>query len=538
MAFLKIQKLVTEQGKVVSGSAALVDTEYVAGAKHHAKHRVLERLGKILYLREDRREGIFQSPTRGIVLFNADTQQFSDVAPDDPRIAHRVSAPRALVHTVFGDAYLLLRFLKKEGLLSTLRQVFPEDQDYQRLMGHVLHDVLRNGSRILCNDFLTQSFASALMPDVSLDSFRSDAAYYTMMGTDEARRAFFRAFVQGMRRKIPGFGKGCGVDSMPIPDGGRDSPFTAWCGHGVEATAAPQRLMLVLDEATGLPVWHEWLPGNALNFSAIMNVLNNAGAMLDVEIEQLVLDAGYINKELLQAFHAASSKKIIIRLPVKKEFFYRRLYEECQSLMSRSSHDFVLNERAYFGCEKEISLFNMNEFACVYVDREKALAGFRHCLEENEDEFQSLTDKDKDWLQVKHGFFILLSNQKTSPKALLKEYFEQTSIETALKTKREFSEWLPRSQRTNDAVRGKILHNIIVDIVVRLWRRSCDSAGVSLTEIIGGCQSLMCCNDGEQLIIETPSQNTKNFYRLFDEILPARLRLEEAQKLFNFKNVK
>lgn len=120
MAFLKIQKLVEEQGKIVSGSAALVDTEYVPGDKYHAKHKVLEKLGKVLYLREDRREGIFQSPTRGIVLFNVDSQQFSDVATDAPRIAHRVSAPRALVHTVFGDAYLLIKFLKKEGLLSVL----------------------------------------------------------------------------------------------------------------------------------------------------------------------------------------------------------------------------------------------------------------------------------------------------------------------------------------------------------------------------------------------------------------------------------
>ena len=73
MAFIKAQKIVRdENGVITSGSAAIVDTVYIStGRKNHSKHKVREKLGKVLYLSEDRKSGIFMSPTRGLVEYNA-----------------------------------------------------------------------------------------------------------------------------------------------------------------------------------------------------------------------------------------------------------------------------------------------------------------------------------------------------------------------------------------------------------------------------------------------------------------------------------
>ena len=532
MTFLKIQKLVKHDDKIVSGSASIADTEYVPGAKYHARHKVLERLGKVLYLRDDRREGIFQSPTRGLVLYNADTQQFTDIEPDDPRIAHRIFS-RPLAHTVFGDAYLLLRFLKKSGLLTVLKQVFPKKRDYQRLMGHILHGVLRDGSRIHCSDFLAKSFVSGLINEVSIDSFKSDTQFYERMGADGARMAFFQAFVKLMRKTSPGFGRGCYVDSTPLPNDIRNNPFNALSRHGVDAASVQMRLVLVLDEETGLPVWYDIIPGNVLDLSTTMTVMNDVAVSLDVEIRSLVLDAGYVTKGLLQAFNLRSDKKIIGRMPARRGFPYKQLYWGCKPLMNWGKYDFVRNEHTYFGHEKDISLFGVDEYAYVYVDKENALAGFRKYLDENEEEFRSLKDKDKDWLQVKSGYFVLVSNRKAPPREVLKEYFERTSIELVFKTGKEYLGLLPLSKWTNDTVRGKILHDIIDTIIVLLLRRQCDSTGFSLSEIFGRCQSLMCCNDGSQFVVETPNKQTRMFYALFGEVPPSRISLAEAQCIFN-----
>ncbi|HAH70648.1 MAG TPA: hypothetical protein DCL74_02635 [Succinivibrionaceae bacterium] len=531
MAFIKVQKLVRDGNKIVSGSASIVDTRYVPGDQYHAKHSVIERLGKVLYLNDNRREGIFLSPTRGLIAYNVDQDLFSEVSEDDPRISDKISNKAPLIHTVFGDLYLLLKFLEKQALYPVLRSVFSKKSDYERLLGHILHGVLKDGSKIHCDDFLRKSCAAYLFSDVNIDSFKSDVKFYTAMGADEARMNFFRSLVKYMRTLSPNFGKGCYVDSTPLPNDLRNNPFNALCSHGVAAVSVQMRLVLVLDEESGIPVWYDIIPGNILDLSTTMNVLNDVAVSLGVEIKSLILDAGYVTKELLNVFNLNSEKKIIGRMPAKKGFPHKQLYWDCKNLISRGKYEFVLNEHTYFGYKKEILVFGLKEYAYIYVDRENALHGFRQYLENNEDEFESLKDKDKDWLSVKYGYFVLLSNHSLLPRDLLREYFERTNIEYVFKTSKEYLGLLPISKWTDATVRGKILHDIIDTIIVLMLRKQYDSTGFSLSEIFGRCQSLMCFNNGGRICVESPNKQTKRFYSLFGLDVPATV------SVFDLKNM-
>ena len=88
MAFIKAQKIVyDESGRIISGSASIVDAIYVqTGARAHSRQQVREKLGKVLYLSEDRKSGIFLSPTRGLVEYDAISNSFSPVKKEDSRI--------------------------------------------------------------------------------------------------------------------------------------------------------------------------------------------------------------------------------------------------------------------------------------------------------------------------------------------------------------------------------------------------------------------------------------------------------------------
>ena len=88
MAFIKAQKISRDDlGNIISGSAAVVDAVYVrTGNKSHSRQVVREKLGRVLYLSEDKKVGVFQSPTRGLVEYNASTDCFSEVNRNDPRI--------------------------------------------------------------------------------------------------------------------------------------------------------------------------------------------------------------------------------------------------------------------------------------------------------------------------------------------------------------------------------------------------------------------------------------------------------------------
>lgn len=50
-----------------------------------------------------------------------------------------------------------------------------------------------------------------------------------------------------------------------------------------------------------------------------------------------------------------------------------------------------------------------------------------------------MLDREKDWMSVKYGYFILVSNMDTTPGELLNRYFERTEIENFLKHRRNTS---------------------------------------------------------------------------------------------------
>ena len=541
MAFIKIQNLEFDENGVVSrGTASIVDVSYVPGGRCHSKQSTRERLGKIIAIAENRKSGVFMSPTRGLVEYNAVTDTFSSVEKSDVRIKDRPEViPQTEVHTVFGDSYLLLKFLEKAGLIAILRTVFNKDGDYERVLAHIVHGVMRDGSRITCDNFIAKSFASYVLKDIAVASLRTDTDFFKTMGRDETKMTFFKTFIAAMRKDNPSFGTGCYIDSTPLPNDIEDNPFNALCCHGVSSSTVQMRLVLVLDEETGLPVWYDVIPGNVLDINTVMDVLNDVGDNLDIVINSLVLDAGYTSKELLTAFHIGTDKTIIGRMPNRKGYPYKTLYWQIKAMIGKGKYTFVRNKHTYFGFRKEVTVFDQPIYAYIYVDQYNALQRFRDYLLEHQEEYNGLKDKEKDWCTVKYGYFILLSNIDTTPDGLLGQYFCRTEIESVFKTSKEYLDLLPLRKWTDETVRGKILHDIINTIVLLKLRKEYVPSGISINEIAGKTQSLMCSRGKNGLVhVETPNKKTKEYYKILGIEVPSNVRIDSFKaKVLSLKNV-
>lgn len=538
MSFIKAQKVVRDaDGNIISGSAAIVDAVYVnTGTKNHSRHVVREKLGRILFLSDDKKQGIFLSPTRGLVEYSSVSDAFSEVGREDRRLTGLNVFPDTEIHTVFGDSYLLLDFLEKSGLISVLRTVFPKDEGYERALCHLLHSILKDGSRISCENFIAKSFASYLCREVPPVSLRSDTRFFQMMGSDSVKVSFFRSFVATMQKKDPSFGKGCYVDSTPLPNDIDDNPFNALCCHGVSSSEVMTRLILVLDEASGFPVWYDIIPGNVLDINTVMTVVDDVAATLGIEIDSLVLDAGYVSKDLIQTFHNGTDKTIIGRMPARKGFPYKTLYWEVKDLMGKGKYAFVRKHHAYFSIRKKITLFGQDMYAYVYVDQYNALKRFSDYLVEHEEEYETLKAKDKDWLTVKYGYFILVSNIETEPKEMLSEYFGRTNIEYVFKTGKEYLDLLPLSKWTDETVRGKILQDIVSMTGFLMLRKNLTGSGLSISEIFGKCQSLMCFRNNRDIVtVETPCKQVKTYYKLFQMDVPAHVKIDDFRSKIYLK---
>jgi len=540
MAHIDFQKVkYDDQGNITSGSASIRDTVYDKNAKGHCKHPLIENLGKVIWLSEGKKSGIFQSPTRGLVEYDLSTNTFSDVAKDDPRIGAADLFQEPQVHTVFGDSYLILKFMEKCGLIELLRKVFSQSKDFERVICHLIHSIARNGSKISCDDFTVKSFLSYLLPNIPVSSLGSDTVYFSMMGQDKVKIDFFQRFVKAMRKTHPSFGNCCYIDSTPLPNDISDNPFNALCSHGIGSVGVQTRLVLVLDEGTGLPVWFQTIAGNILDLSTINTVRENVKELLDVDIFHMVLDAGYVTKDLIAHFNLDSNpilddkaeehKPIFIgKMPAKPGFPYKTLYHQVYKLISNVKYEFIREGHSYFGYRKEIEIFGQREYAYIYVDKDNALQLGRKWRLENEDLYERMTDKEKNWYSVKAGYFILLSNDEKTPAEMLDEYFGRTRIETVFKTAKEYLQLLPLSKWTFETVSGKLLSDCISTIVYLMAQKKLCGTKIAMTRLLGQTQSLMCMKTRDGIIrVETPNKQVKAVYKAMGISVPNNFVLKD-----------
>lgn len=565
MPFIRTQKLVYDKaGRIVSGSASIIDVTYnPEGEKYKSKQTVRERLGRVVEM-YGKRKGLFQSPTRGLVVYDADADAFSSsqMTRDEYRssqieknISEEVNQkqgvgnehestsnelyeevggvfPEPDVHTVFGDTYLLIEVMKKSGIWKIISGLFQDKADRQRILCHILYGLLRDGSRISCEDFISKSFASYLTRDIPPRSLKSDTRFFTLMGEDKLKLAFFTAYAASMREKEKSFGRACYVDSTPLPNS-IDSPFNALCSHGLDATSVQMRLALVLDETSLYPVWYEIIPGNLLDLSTLTTVTKDVEISLDLHLSNYTLDAGYASKELIRNFESqqeygpAPDRTYLVRMPAKKGFPYKQLYSEMKEYQWKPKYEFVRKGHMYFGKEVVKTIFDRDVQCYVFVDKYNALKGYTQFMTTHSDEYEKLTLREQAWYQVKCGFFVLMCNYRKTPQQILDDYFGRSRIESFFKNSKEYLKLLPLCKWSDTTVRGKILSDVITAIVKLNMLQMRKSSELSMSSVIGKCQSLFCIKDSKtnKVFIEKPNKQVRECYENFGITVPGELDL-------------
>ena len=544
MTTIKKQNLkYNPDGTIKSGTAAICTTVYDPDRVGHNRKEHRESLGKVIYLREDGKEGIFLSDTRGLVLYNSLTDTFKTVDVNDPRLNGRTDLfPEPEIHTVIGDAYLLLKYMERIGMLAVLRTVFDKDRDYERCLCHILHTILKNGAWKSCDDYIEQSFVSCLFTDIPIRSLESDTQYFTAMGKDSIRVSFFRTYVERMRKKHHNFAKISYVDSTPLPNYIQNLVTNALCSHGLTQTSNQTRLVLVLDEETDLPVWYKLIPGNVLDVQTLENVDSDVLETLDIKIRSYVLDAGYLTKNIVKRFNLDSPvlkdedgneyrEQILAKMPAKKGFPYRSLYDEYRPFFFNVEYQFDREGHTYFGTVQEVTLFGCRMYAYIYLDFDNAINGVRTHREKYPEEYAALPLKEKDWITYRSGYFVLLGNKKANAEEMLKDYFGRTKIEDLFKTMKDFTDLMPMRKWNRETVHGKILNDIISSMILVPLRKEINAKGKAAVKLISKTQSLMCTRKRNgDILVDAPNKQVRELYEEMNIDVPSNIKVEQFKK--------
>jgi len=534
--YIRIQKVKRDDsGQIVSGSAAICKTVYDPNQNSgHSRREVVEKLGKVIWLNENNTEGIFFSPTRGLVSYNAAKDSFSEVESKDSRLQGTDYENQEVIHTTFGDVYLFLTVLGEGCLLNVLRSMSDAGIEYQRLLAHLTHEVLRNGKRIKCGEFLDTSMLTYMLQDISRSTLDCDSAFFADMGHDRAKLTFFKQFVTEMRKIRPNFGRACYVDSTPVPNDIDNNPYNALCSHGTDGTMIQTRFALVLDIETNLPVWFHIFPSNILDHSTIMAIANDIKASIDVDIIDNILDAGYACKELFERYHIPSEEELskgtakegfaLVRMPAKPGYPYSELYLECKNILFDVDYLFDYKGHSYFGKKFVRTCLGYSEYCYVFLDQNQANDLGRNWRQTHPDEWEALSRYDKEWYMVKDGFFILVGNKDDTPRNILVEYRDRVRIELIFKTMKDFENLLPVKKWDATRVKGKILMDIIGLVADQFFREALSTIGLEVPTLLVQLQSLECFNNGAGLLeIYTPKANVRSMYETIGYQIPGHL---------------
>ena len=528
MAFIRLRNLKTDEtGQYLSGTAALVETVYDATASGHSRQSVKERLGKVAWLSDDRKSGIFLSPTRGLVQYDVRTDEFESVTKDDARLRNCSWIPDVQPHTNFGDVYLLLSFLEGCGFLQVLRNMLVTQDEYERVLAHTLHGFLRDGSSIKCSTFVEQSAVSYLLVHLVATNLACDYRYFERMGSASAMSAFFRAFVAWMRKIEPEFGKACYVDSTELPSEARNNPYVHLrTERGV--TKEEMRLALILDKGSGLPVWYTIFPGNMMDVNTLRDVIDEVYSTLNIRIDSLVLDSGYASKDVIQTYGCGQESSLILRMPARRGYPYKTLYHQLRSQFDQPKYFFMREDSVYYGRQKSITLFNTGLFAYVYVDKERALIGLKDFMKKHTDLYAQMKDKERKWLAVHAGYFVLLSNKDRTPSELLDLYISRTHIEAVFKSAKSFEGLMPLAKWNEQSVRGKILQDVILTVIRALLLKATSGHKGSLADLFHEAASVACfIEPDDRLRVETPNKQARLAYKQLRLSIPSSVLLSD-----------
>ena len=447
------------------------------------------------------------------------------------------------------------------GYTELLKKIFPTKTDFQRVICHLSHKFLKDGSHIHVDDFIERTLLSYYATDISTSSLGCDTRYFTMMGEEHIKIAFFRELVNMYTKSDPDFGKCCLIDSTPLPNDIDNNPFNALSCHGIGESSAQIRLVLVLDKNTGIPVWYDLIPGNVLDINTLAKIRNDVMEFLELKITEYTLDAGYCSKLLIQEFfpepedadgqdtpgtetseqdthdaadasiqitseqenpdnpNSSDSKnadkestpgQLTVRMPARKGYPYKKLYHSKKNLFGKGKYLFTNEKHTYFGIREEVEIFGRTVNAYVYVDKENALTGFRKYLSEHGEDYEALSLAEKDYKTVEYGYFVLISTYVMEPKDLLIEYFARTDIEGIFKTAKNYLDLLPLAKWTDQTIRGKILSDMIVTPIYLQARLQVNKVKKSMTSAIGAMEASICLvNNQKKVIVDYPTKKVK-----------------------------
>lgn len=453
------------------------------------KKNYLVNLGRVL----DKEKGIYRSRERGVYTYDLESNSYGKVPVD--YIEPSKSKPskylvaggkkRSRLCIEFGDSFFLDAFLKETGLYQVIDAAGYGNKD--TLHAIVFYYLLSQQPNSHAADWYELSYAKYLFPNATMSSQRiSDAL--AEIGMEDSKRLFFGAYYPYMHGLTvpqpkqdfgladPGdTGEGILIDSTGLPNSAH-LPITAVSNHNGEIHNEV-RLIYVVQQKTGLPLFFSYVAGNVIDASTVKHVVAHLRKN-GIDTNFAVLDAGYYNSRNADALMDAKIS-FITRVHTNNRVFTEAVNSYRASLECRDNF-VTYNGRFYYIKRTSCKIGQKSDrdayaYLCLDVAmRDQQKSGLRARIGD-----QKLSDGEVYDNMYSYGLFVLVATRPITPDKVLTLYYTRNQIEAVFRVDKSFGKLLPLRTATEETFRGHLLITFIVSVILNLLQVRLKNTGIS-----------------------------------------------------------
>jgi hypothetical protein len=347
----------------------------------------------------------------------------------------------------YGDTYALWQAFTQSRLGEIYATVLPNEQDTLNTL--LCFKLLVGSAFDNAQTWYSGNYANLLFPKAELDG-RRISEFLKRLGDEGIQRKFFELYLS----KIAGAERNIIIDSTGLPNE-IDIPLSQFGNHGGESEQET-RLILVIDQQTGRPLYFRLVAGNIVDVSTLTTTIAEF-KKLGVNSAFALLDGGYYSEDNIKALYG-DHISFLTRLNSGR-VLYKELVRNSVNTLEAPQNVVRYNKRALFVERREIDLWGNKGFAYICCDvKRKGIETDRFLLEALEDKLSNEEIADK--LKFK-GKFVLVSNRELSPHEIIPLYYTRQSAEQLFGIGKSQLNFLPLRVHSEETLRGLLLLNFM-----------------------------------------------------------------------------
>jgi len=435
-------------------------------------------LGRVL----DKERHIFRNRERGEFTFDPNTHIYGKVPEDfiSPGKTRRSSTYKigrkhySRLVLQFGDIFFYNEFFKILGIKDAVDAIAFSNKD--TLYSLLCYYVTSSEANCYAEDWYELSYARVLWPNANMSSQRISEAL-EIIGLEENKRAFFARYYDFVRKcqmtdkksdygmiENGDIGDGILIDSSGLPNEAK-LPVTGVNNHN-GVLSMEVRLIYVVQQSTGLPLYYRYVPGNIIDASTLKRTTAEIKAM-HINTKFALLDAGYYNGKNADILIEANIS-FVTRVHGNHKIFTEAVKNYREKLES-ADNILVHRGRIMYVQEVEVQIgSNSNHRAYGYLclDTTMQNESRKHLSLKAIDE-DLLGSELFDELQ-KSGLFMLVATRKVRKDHIIQLYFTRNQVEEIFKIGKKDGKMLPLGVESESTLRGHLMMTFISSTILKI----------------------------------------------------------------------